>query len=84
MELADGFEPTIYTSFAEKPLEPLGYANMAGVVGIEPTSGGLESLILPLNYTPTLNFNCVHHRCRMSYPLFIFKNWLREKDSNFH
>ena len=25
---------------------------MAGVVGIEPTSGVLETLILPLNYTP--------------------------------
>ena len=27
---------------------------MAGVVGIEPTSSVLETVILPLNYTPTL------------------------------
>ena len=26
--------------------------NVAGVVGIEPTSGVLETLILPMNYTP--------------------------------
>ena len=26
--------------------------NLAGVVGVEPTSGVLETLILPMNYTP--------------------------------
>ena len=30
--------------------------SLAGVVGIEPTSGVLETLILPMNYTPILQW----------------------------
>ena len=29
--------------------------NMAGALGIEPSSGVLETLILPMNYAPLLN-----------------------------
>ncbi len=29
-----------------------GFLILAGVVGVEPTSGVLETLILPMNYTP--------------------------------
>ena len=31
------------------------FFDLAGVVGIEPTSFGLESNVLPLNYTPIKN-----------------------------
>ena len=38
---------------------------IAGVVGIEPTSGVLETLILPMNYTPICNFaqGYLYHNC---------------------
>ncbi len=32
---------------------------MAGVVGVEPTSGVLETLILPMNYTPINLFTMI-------------------------
>lgn len=31
---------------------------LAGVEGIEPSSGVLETLILPMNYTPICNSSC--------------------------
>ena len=37
---------------------PLGYSPLlceTGVAGIEPTSTVLETVVLPLNYTPKLN-----------------------------
>ena len=37
---------------------------MAGVVGIEPTSAVLETVILPLNYTP---------RDKQYYNMLVFK-----------
>lgn len=38
---------------------------ITGVVGIEPTSGVLETLILPMNYTPICNLaqGYLYHNC---------------------
>ena len=43
--------PTLYITNKKSP----EYSRLlTGVVGIEPTSGVLETLILPMNYTPIL------------------------------
>ena len=51
MEQAVGIKPTHSEVAAHRVLISPSL-RMAGAVGIEPTSGGLESLILPLNYAP--------------------------------
>ena len=48
----------------KKSYKNVGFFNLAGVVGIEPTSKVLETFILPMNYTPKL---C----CNSNYVIYI-------------
>ncbi len=45
---------------------------LAGVEGIEPSSGVLETLILPMNYTPMMLIKCSIFPFFSQYLLFIF------------
>lgn len=45
---------------------------MAGVEGVEPSSGVLETLILPMNYTPKRKeYNKQQQTCQLNNPQII-------------
>ena len=47
---------------------------MAGALGIEPSSGVLETLILPMNYAPILTMLI------LAFFLFIFKHFYKKSN----
>ncbi len=48
------------------------YIVLAGVEGIEPSSGVLETLILPMNYTPIFVINFTINFCYCQSKTFYF------------
>ena len=51
---------------------------MAGVLGIEPSSGVLETLILPMNYTPMTLFIILYIYYKLQVKIKTFLNMIKE------